>query len=129
MKQPYTTYALLLLGMACLGVQDTLGQDPVESRPMVAITDASINAGDMVRWSASNVYVLDGLVIVEDGAELHIDAGTVIKAQDGIGVNASALVIARGGKIYAEGAPTRPIIFTSIQDLSLIHISEPTRPY
>ena len=116
MKQPYTTYALLLLGMACLGVQDTLGQDPVESRPMVAITDASINAGDMVRWSASNVYVLDGLVIVEDGAELHIDAGTVIKAQDGIGVNASALVIARGGKIYAEGAPTRPIIFTSIQD-------------
>ena len=90
--------------------------DDVESRPTVTVTDGNINAGDNVRWTADNVYVLDGLVIVEDGAELHIDAGTVVKAEEGTGADASALVIARGGKIFAEGTPTQPIIFTSVQD-------------
>ncbi|MGB1050012.1 MAG: hypothetical protein ACPG3U_10030, partial [Rhodothermales bacterium] len=90
--------------------------DDVEARPTVAVTDASINAGETVHWTNDNVYVLDGLVIVEDGAELHIEAGTVVKANDGQSVNASALMVARGGKIYAMGEPNAPIIFTSIQD-------------
>ncbi|MDA0875555.1 MAG: T9SS type A sorting domain-containing protein [Bacteroidetes bacterium] len=88
----------------------------VEARPTVTVTDASINAGETVRWTADNVYVLSGLVIVEDGAELHIDAGTVVKAEDGQSTNASALVVARGGKIFAEGTASSPVIFTSVQD-------------
>lgn len=90
--------------------------DDVEARPAIAVTDSDINAGDIVRWTADNVYVLNGAVFVEDGAELHIEAGTVVKAQDGQNVDASALIIARGGKIFAEGTATKPIIFTSIQD-------------
>lgn len=90
--------------------------DDVESRPEVTVTDSDINAGDVVRWTSGNVYILDGLVIVEDGAQLHIDAGTVIKAEDRTGPDASALVIARGGQIFAEGTATQPIIFTSVQD-------------
>ena len=90
--------------------------DDVESRPKVRITDDSINPGAKVQWTSENVYILDGLVIVEDGAELHIDAGTVIKAEDGTGSDASALVIARGGKIFARGTRARPIIFTSVKD-------------
>ena len=93
--------------------------DDVESRPEVNVTDSDIEAGDTVRWTADNVYILDGLVIVEEGATLHIDAGTVIKAEETDEIGASALVIARGGKIFAEGAPTQPIIFTSIQDKHL----------
>ena len=107
-----TACALLLSVVAAA----SFAQDDVEMRPTVTVTDISIEAGDVVRWAASSVYVLDGLVIVEDGAELHIDAGTVVKAGDGAGVDASALVVARGGKIFAEGAPTQPIIFTSVQD-------------
>jgi len=90
--------------------------DDVESRPMVTVTDASINAGDVVTWTADNVYVLSGIVFVEDGAELRIEAGTVIKAEDGQSTDASALVVARGGKIFAEGTASDPVIFTSIQD-------------
>ncbi len=90
--------------------------DDVEARPEITVTDSDINAGDIVRWTADNVYVLDGAVFVEDGAELHIEAGTVVKAEDGQNIDASALIIARGGRIFAEGTATEPIIFTSVQD-------------
>ena len=67
-------------------------------------------------WTADNEYVLDGVVYVTDGASLYIEAGTVIKAEDGQDVDATALVITRGSKIFAEGTATDPIIFTSIND-------------
>jgi len=104
---------LLIVGFTL----DAVAQlDEVESRPEVEVTDDDITPDAMVQWTAENVYVLDGLVIVEDGAQLRIDAGTVIKAKEGTGTDASALVIARGGKIYAEGTSAQPIIFTSVQD-------------
>lgn len=78
----------------------------------IQITDASINAGDNVTWTKSNVYILDGLVFVEEGATLTIEAGTVVKGKPGEGENASALIIARGAKIYANGTANEPIIFT-----------------
>ncbi|MGA0254571.1 MAG: hypothetical protein ACO3NR_02635, partial [Rhodothermales bacterium] len=110
-----TLFAMLI--MVGFTTSTTLAQsDDVESRPTVTVTDADINAGDTVHWTNDNVYVLSGLVIVEDGAELHIEAGTVVKAQDGQSVDASALMVARGGKIYAMGEPNMPIIFTSVQD-------------
>lgn len=108
-------FALLLM-MGALSSPARAQSDDVEARPTVTVTDASINAGDTVHWTNDNVYILSGLVIVEDGAQLHIEAGTVIKAEDGQSVNASALMLARGGKIFAEGTATAPIIFTSIQD-------------
>ncbi|MEQ8883775.1 MAG: hypothetical protein RIC57_04270, partial [Balneola sp.] len=54
-------------------------------------------------WTADTEYVLDGAVFVTNGASLYIEAGTVIKAEDGQDVNATALVITRGSKIFAEG--------------------------
>ena len=115
MRTIFTTFLAALLFLVP-SREATAQLDDVESRPTVTVTDSDIEAGDVVRWTADNVYILDGLVIVEDGAMLHIDAGTVIKAQDGTGTDASALVVARGGKIFAEGTPTQPIIFTSVQD-------------
>ena len=71
-------------------------------------------------WSASNVYFLDGLIFVNDGATLTIEEGTVIKgklqANITTGDGASALIVRRGGKILAEGSQTNPIIFTSELD-------------
>ena len=78
------------------------------------ITDTSIQ-GDTT-WTADNEYVLNGLVFVEEGETLTIEPGTVIKGKPGQGANASALVIARGGKIMAEGTAEAPIIFTAEED-------------
>jgi hypothetical protein len=67
-------------------------------------------------WTADHIYELAGRVIVSDGATLTIDAGTVIKGREGQGVNASALMIARGGKLNAIGTAVKPIVMTSVLD-------------
>ncbi|MFW6042852.1 MAG: hypothetical protein ACOCPW_00685 [Marinilabiliaceae bacterium] len=63
-------------------------------------------------WTADKQYLLDGHVFVNDGQTLTIEPGTVIRANTGQGENASALIVARGGKLIAEGTPEEPIIFT-----------------
>lgn len=63
-------------------------------------------------WSSDRDYLLDGFVFVNDGQVLTIEPGTVIRGKTGQGSLASALIVARGGRIIAEGERTRPIIFT-----------------
>ena len=67
-------------------------------------------------WYSDTIYQLGGRIAVEDGATLTIQPGTVIKGEAGTGANATALLIARGGKLMAEGTPSLPIIFTSVAD-------------
>ncbi|MBL1280674.1 MAG: hypothetical protein COA33_010390 [Fluviicola sp.] len=67
-------------------------------------------------WVATEIYQLNGKVVVQNGVTLTIEAGTIIKGAEGTGANASALVIAKGGKINAVGTPSAPIIFTSVLD-------------
>ena len=68
------------------------------------------------RWTADNIYVLNGKVVVDEGVTLTIDAGTIIKGAQGQGSLASALVVDQGAKIEANGTATQPIIMTSILD-------------
>lgn len=64
-----------------------------------------------------NVYwVLGGRVKVTQGATLTIEPGTLIKGRTGTGSNATALLVARGSKIMAEGTAALPIIFTAFAD-------------
>ncbi len=84
------------------------------AQSVITVTDADI-VGDVL-WTAENTYVLQGRVFVEDGETLTIEAGTVVKGKPGQGEDASALIVARGGKIFAEGTPTNPIIFTAEAD-------------
>lgn len=67
-------------------------------------------------WSADKIYVLNGKVVVEDGVTLTIEAGTLVKGAEGTGSLASALIVARGAKLMAQGTADNPIIFTSVQD-------------
>lgn len=69
-----------------------------------------------VEWTADKTYILGGRIFILDGAELTIEAGTVIKGEAGSGPNATALIVARGGKIFANGTASAPIIFTSVAD-------------
>ena len=63
-------------------------------------------------WTKDNVYSINGFVFVNSGQILTIEAGTIIKGSAGNGANASALIVASGGKIMAEGTKEEPIIFT-----------------
>lgn len=76
----------------------------------------SSNITTNTTWTNDKVYEINGRITVVNGVTLTIEAGTVIKGQVGTGVNASALVIARGARIIAEGNADLPIIFTSVAD-------------
>ena len=58
----------------------------------------------------SKEYILNGTVIVADGGRLNIPAGTTIKAREGF---SSYLLVAQGGKLYADGTADKPVIFTA----------------
>ncbi|HRW86765.1 MAG TPA: right-handed parallel beta-helix repeat-containing protein, partial [Bacteroidales bacterium] len=47
---------------------------------------------------------------------LTIEPGVVVKGREGAESNATALMVARGGKLIAEGTSDSPIIFTSVTD-------------
>ncbi|MFQ5445828.1 MAG: carboxypeptidase regulatory-like domain-containing protein [Saprospiraceae bacterium] len=87
--------------------------DPIVTGTIETWTDADMQAaGDVINWIADKTYVLDGFVFVNDGQTLNIEAGTVIEGKPGEDVNASALIVARGGTINALGTADAPIIFT-----------------
>ena len=87
---------------------------PLFSQTIIPISDADIQGGQTYNWTKNNIYVLDGLVFVEEGSTLNIEPGTVIKFTPRADVgNPSALMITRGAKIYAEGTADEPIIFTA----------------
>ncbi len=75
-------------------------------------------------WTADKIWTLKGRVIVNAGVVLTIEPGTIIKGKQGTGANASALIIARGGKIKAIGTAAKPIIFTS--ELDNIEVGQKT---
>ena len=81
------------------------------STAQVTITDNGSGTGTTT-WTSDNVYLLDGFVFVNDGDVLTIEPGTIIKGKSGSGAEASALVVARGGQIQANGTADAPIIFT-----------------
>lgn len=69
-----------------------------------------------VTWTADKTVILGGRIAVESGATLTIEAGTVIKGEAGNQANSTALLIARGGKLNANGTSALPIVFTSVAD-------------
>ena len=79
------------------------------------ITDDGSGTGT-VTWTADKEYILEGFVFVNPGQTLTIEPGTVIRAKTGQGENASALIVARGATIIAEGTKEEPIIFTVEDD-------------
>jgi len=81
-----------------------------------SVVTVSSNITSNTTWEASKVYVLAGRITVTSGATLTIEPGTIIKGEVGTGPNATALIIARGAKLMAEGTATSPIIFTTVAD-------------
>lgn len=100
-----------LLALSALTVVSCKKDDP---KPNVTSDPNVITAN--TTWTADEVHELNGRIVVAAGATLTIEPGTVIKAAPGTEANASALVIAKGGKIDAQGTAQLPIIFTAKAD-------------
>lgn len=81
---------------------------PQVSKPDSVLRDAITGP---VYLDNKKTYGLDGYLYVDNGGILNIPAGAVIIG-DTVGQN-SAICINRGGKIYAKGTASEPIVFTS----------------
>jgi hypothetical protein len=101
----------LMLGFMFSSCEDEIIIDPISQNKIV-----TENITKNTTWYSDTVYQLAGRITVTEGSTLTIEPGTIVKGEAGTGANATALLIARGGKIIAEGTPQLPIIFTSVAD-------------
>jgi hypothetical protein len=85
------------------------GDIPIEESEV--IRDEGQGTGTTT-WTSDKDYILEGFVFVNEGQTLTIEPGTVIQFRTGQAENASALIVARGGTILAEGTASDPIVFT-----------------
>ncbi|MDN4165887.1 right-handed parallel beta-helix repeat-containing protein [Cytophagales bacterium LB-30] len=113
----FSIYAMLFASLSlslasCDKGDDNGDNEPVDTSNLVKTGALTANE----TWTAERIVELDGKVIVPSGITLTIEAGTIIKGRSGAGSLASALVVAKGGKLMAEGTASAPIIFTSIDD-------------
>lgn len=85
----------------------------VEEALIISVTG---NITENTTWETGKTYILESRIAVVAGVTLTIQPGVIVKGQAGTGANATALLIARGGKLMAEGTVDAPIIFTSVAD-------------
>ncbi len=79
------------------------------------VVEGTISAN--TTWTKDKIWVVTKRVTVLDGVTLEIEAGTRVEGDASYsGAEASVLMIARGGKILAEGTASEPIIMTSTAD-------------
>ena len=107
-------YAMFFSALS-LGFMSCDGNEPTEPTPVADNVLSGLIEEDMT-LTKDIIWELNGRVIVTNNATLTIEPGTIIKGRDGIGANASVLMIAADGMIDAEGTAAEPIIFTSISD-------------
>ena len=106
-------YFLSLIGLLTIvSCGDEIIVDPIPTQNKVITSNITSNT----TWDSDTIYQLGGRIVVEAGATLTIEPGTIIKGEAGTGANATALLIARGANIVAQGTPSQPIIFTSVAD-------------
>src|SRR6187401_1670661 len=75
-----------------------------------------LNITTSLTLDAGKVYLLSGLIVVRDGGELNIPAGTVIRALADLNStpkNYASIVVERGGIINVAGSDDEPVVFTS----------------
>ena len=126
MKSKFNRYTIFsIIGLICASCDTSIVDpvDPVDTvDPISNLSVISSNITSNTTWNNDTIYQLSARVSVTSGVTLTIEPGTVIKGEAGSGSNATGLVISRGAKLMAQGTVSAPIVFTSIADLSLIHI-------
>jgi hypothetical protein len=109
-------FFISMMAIAALAITSCGGDDDITPGP--DLSDNKLQGVITANKTLTNdrIWELNGRVTVDDNATLTIEPGTIIKGTQGQGANASVLIIARNGKIQANGTAALPIIFTSIAD-------------
>lgn len=115
MLKNITLYRMLLVVMAVSLTMSSCKKDDNKNEPVDGHVLTGEISSDRTLY-ADTIYEIKGYATVTSGATLTIEPGTIIKAHEGSGSAASAMIIARGSKINAVGTADKPIIFTSILD-------------
>lgn len=113
-----------LEGVAQTDLGSACGCPSVASRPTVNLSTLAVsggaNDGDLLAnttLTCDKMWILDKKIYVPNGITLTIQPGTVIKGVNtGVPSTATALVVSRGGKIYADGTADCQIVFTAQAD-------------
>lgn len=118
MNKLHVLPAMLIAALVALSScnKDEEETDPTPTPTPSGTVVVNQNISQNTTWTSNNVYQLGGRITVLSGATLTIEPGTIIKGEAGTGANATALLIARGGKLVADGTAEAPIIFTSVAD-------------
>lgn len=114
-KSLFILFTALVIGFtSCIDGNDK-PVDPIdEDTDDVLLINSNISTN--TTWETGKTYVLGGRITVTSGNTLTIQPGAIVKGEVGSGSNATALIIARGAKLDAQGTATSPIIFTTVAD-------------
>jgi hypothetical protein len=74
------------------------------------IVEVSGNITGKETWTNDKVWRVNGFVRIQDGGELTIEKGTLVLGDT---ESKGTLIVQMGGKIFAEGTASEPIIMTS----------------
>lgn len=88
----------------------------VNAQTAKEVVNVNANITTNTTWTANKIYLLSGIIRIQDGAVLTIEPGTVVKggkAPDQS--NATCLLVDKGGKLMAIGTKDKPIVFTSAE--------------
>lgn len=116
-KNHLKVMAVAALVSSTFALESCRKDDPAPSQPTLTGIAANFNdfkgevkAGEKVTLDPTKVYKLTGGVHVKEGGELIIPAGTKIESTAG---TAAYITVEQGGKIFANGTSSSPVVFTS----------------
>jgi hypothetical protein len=111
------TTVLAVLAGALFGVPPAdAGQGAADFVPVTR------NITSNTRWTRDKVYILTRMIFVQNNVTLTIEPGTIIRGTkkgvlgSDLANEPGTLVVARGGRLIANGTADSPIIMTSIDD-------------
>src|SRR5699024_5418487 len=114
MKRKFNNLAIFAIILEAFIMASCSSDDNTVEQELPIATDELVGSiQDSFSLDESLSYTITGPVIVEDGAELNIPAGTTIKAKKGFN---NYILVLQGGKINVRGTADKPVTITEDSD-------------
>lgn len=110
-KRKFSKLALFAITLGAFTMTSCSKEDnSVEQDQPIATDELVGSIQDVRNLDETITYTITGPVIVEEGAELNIPAGTRIKAKKGFN---NYILVLQGGKINVRGTADKPVTITA----------------